>query len=54
MSGCQRCLEVDKDIQNMVEEIKRLKALLRSIRIAKSVQVDQLKQQIEEIGRAVD
>ena len=51
---CQRCIEVDGQIVEMVEKEKRLKALLRSIRIAKTVQMNQLQQQIEEISRAVD
>jgi transcription elongation factor Elf1 len=38
----------------MVEEIKLLKGLLRSIRIAKTVQMDQLSQQIKQISAVVD
>jgi hypothetical protein len=54
MPHCKRCLEVDKDVQEMVEEIKLAKGLLRSIRIAKTVQMDQLAQQIKQISEVVD
>jgi hypothetical protein len=54
MPHCQRCLEVDQDIQEMVEELKLAKGLLRSIRIAKTVQMDQLSQQIKQISEVVD
>jgi hypothetical protein len=47
-------LEVDKDIQEMVEELKLAKGLLRSIRIAKTVQMDQLNQEIKQISKVVD
>jgi hypothetical protein len=45
---------VDKDIQEMVEELKLAKGLLRSIRIAKTVQIDQLNQEIKQISKVVD
>jgi hypothetical protein len=54
MNHCKRCVEVDKDIQKMVEEIKLLKGALRSIRIAKTVQIDQLGQEIKQISEVVD
>jgi hypothetical protein len=38
----------------MVEEIKLLKGALRSIRIAKTVQIDQLNQEIKQINKVVD